>query len=389
LRRRLRSLPLALCLALSAAAALPPAAVGGGPTLEQQLQEQMRSLDALHARMDATERALAGDRARVAALGRKVDLAREKVATQQRYVGTLVARLNAAQARLQATLGELEANRTQLARDRSLLDLHVRGIYEEGTVGLLSVLLRAHSFSDFLTRFAYLEAIVADNVRLLRQVQADRRAIRLREAAARQQAARLADVEDEASVQLDVLRSEERAALAARSRAQAAAAREADQVAAEARAARQVTDLIRSTRLAIFRRGHGGFALIWPVRGPITDPFGYRFHPIFHYWELHTGIDIGVPEGTPIHAAEDGVVTFVGWLTGDGNTTIIDDGEVGGHDVSTVYAHQSRFAVREGERVVQGQVIGYVGMTGWATGPHLHFEVRVDDKPVNPADWLP
>ena len=121
----------------------------------------------------------------------------------------------------------------------------------------------------------------------------------------------------------------------------------------------------------------------WPVRGPITSPFGWRIHPIFHVRKFHTGIDIGVGYGTPIHAADGGRVIYASWMSGYGNTTIIDHG----HGISTLYAHQSSILVSSGP-VSKGQVIGYVGATGYATGPHLHFEVRLNGNPVNPVPYL-
>jgi murein DD-endopeptidase MepM/ murein hydrolase activator NlpD len=118
--------------------------------------------------------------------------------------------------------------------------------------------------------------------------------------------------------------------------------------------------------------------LIWPVSGPVTSPFGWR------WGRLHEGIDIGVAYGTPIHAAASGTVIYCGWETGYGNLTVIDHG--GG--LATAYAHQSSLAVSCGQSVTQGEVIGYVGSTGHSTGPHLHFEVRVNGNPVDPMGYL-
>ena len=119
--------------------------------------------------------------------------------------------------------------------------------------------------------------------------------------------------------------------------------------------------------------------LIWPVRGPVTSGYGYR------WGRLHAGIDIGAGTGTPIHAAKAGEVIFVGWMNGYGNAVIINHG--GGF--STLYAHQSRLGTVDGAQVSQGQVIGYVGSTGNSTGPHLHFETRVNGSPQNPRQYLP
>jgi murein DD-endopeptidase MepM/ murein hydrolase activator NlpD len=119
--------------------------------------------------------------------------------------------------------------------------------------------------------------------------------------------------------------------------------------------------------------------LIWPVAGPITSPFGMR------WGRLHPGIDIGASMGTPIHAAASGTVVYAGWMTGYGNLTVIDHG--GG--IATAYGHQSKLDVSVGQQVTQGQEIGLIGSTGFSTGPHLHFEVRVNGVPVDPMGYLP
>jgi murein DD-endopeptidase MepM/ murein hydrolase activator NlpD len=116
----------------------------------------------------------------------------------------------------------------------------------------------------------------------------------------------------------------------------------------------------------------------------IVSPYGYRVHPIYGNVRLHTGDDLDADSGDPIRAAGTGTVVSAGWLGGYGNATIVDHG--GG--LATLYAHQSALLVTEGERVVKGQVIGRVGCTGSCTGPHLHYEVRINGNPVDPAPYL-
>ena len=129
--------------------------------------------------------------------------------------------------------------------------------------------------------------------------------------------------------------------------------------------------------------GHG--VLSSPIPGaPITSTFGPRMHPIFHVIRMHTGVDFGASAGIPIEAAADGVVVSAGPLGGYGNATVIDHG----NSLATLYAHQSAINVTAGQRVIRGEVIGLVGCTGFCTGPHLHFEVRVNGTPVDPLPYL-
>jgi murein DD-endopeptidase MepM/ murein hydrolase activator NlpD len=111
-----------------------------------------------------------------------------------------------------------------------------------------------------------------------------------------------------------------------------------------------------------------------------------RFHPILHYTKLHTGTDMA--GGSAIHAVDDGRVIMTVASTAYGNFTVIDHGVLNGKRVTTAYAHQAQFLVQEGQQVAKGQQIGVVGATGYATGPHLHLEVREDGAVVDPMTWL-
>jgi murein DD-endopeptidase MepM/ murein hydrolase activator NlpD len=123
---------------------------------------------------------------------------------------------------------------------------------------------------------------------------------------------------------------------------------------------------------------------LWPADGVKTSDFGWRTHPIFGTGRLHSGIDIGAAYGSPISAAASGTVVSAGTMSGYGNVVVLDHG--GG--IATLYAHQSSVAVGTGQAVQRGQTIGYVGSTGYSTGPHLHFEVRVNGTPVDPMGYL-
>jgi len=119
----------------------------------------------------------------------------------------------------------------------------------------------------------------------------------------------------------------------------------------------------------------------WPVYGPIVSSFGYRRYP----WRgMHTGIDITASYGYPVRTTASGVVTYTGWRSGYGKVVEVDHGR----GFSTLYAHNSRWAVEVGQKVKRGQVISYVGTTGYSTGPHCHYEVRRGGTPINPVAFL-
>ena len=129
----------------------------------------------------------------------------------------------------------------------------------------------------------------------------------------------------------------------------------------------------------------GRGSLIWPVNGRITSNFGWRAHPIKKTRLFHNGLDIAVPSGTRVKAAAGGKVVHSGWMNGFGYTVIIDHGR----GIETLYAHNSKISVAKGSMVNKGQVVALSGNTGLSTGPHLHFGVLQNEKPLNPKNYLP
>lgn len=125
-----------------------------------------------------------------------------------------------------------------------------------------------------------------------------------------------------------------------------------------------------------------------PIGGRITSPFGWRTHPIFNSRTFHSGVDIGGPNYGAIKASNSGKVIFTGWYGGYGKVVIIEHGVVNGKPVSTLYAHMSTIKAVNGQKVSKGDIIGYEGTTGYSTGPHCHFEVRVNGQPSNPASYV-
>ncbi|WP_224086751.1 murein hydrolase activator EnvC family protein [Nostoc sp. MS1] len=135
-------------------------------------------------------------------------------------------------------------------------------------------------------------------------------------------------------------------------------------------------------RTNVLMKGTGLFAL--PSDAPTSSPFGWRIHPILGYRRFHAGLDFAASYGSTIRAADSGTVIMAGWYGGYGKAVIIDHG----NGITTLYGHTSQLYVSEGQSVQKGQAIAAVGSTGLSTGPHLHFEVRRNGTPVNPADYL-
>jgi murein DD-endopeptidase MepM/ murein hydrolase activator NlpD len=297
--------------------------------------------------------------------------------------------------------------RAQQARDaaadrviaqRHAISSYAVAAYETGaTPDALLVVAAGDGAGDYLQRAGLLNAASRGQARILRQFTARRVALSAaedavaqktqvvveKERAARAAVGRVAAVTSSAQAATDQLAALGRRRTQALAGAEAALAAQRSRVAQLQVESNQIATLIRARAVrGTGVVGKGG--LLWPTPGPVTSSFGYRVDPVTGKYALHAGLDIGAPTGAQIRAAKAGTVIFAGQETGYGNYTCLDHG--GGF--STCYAHQSKELVTVGERVAQGQVIGLVGDTGYTTGPHLHFETRVNGTPVNPAQYF-
>lgn len=282
----------------------------------------------------------------------------------------------------------------------------LREIQESGSTGLLSVVLQATSLRDFLLRLELVNNIARHDQEMVERLETtEARVAQMQETYARhlssvemllsQQEAyieRLEGLEAEQLAFFEELAADEEKyeALLAFEREQAQIMYTAWSTAYQAERARRTAAQLEQQRIANEQRiaamQNLGGRFRWPVpsSGRITSGFGYRNHPTRRRREFHTGIDIGARHGADIIAAEGGVVILSSWHGGYGNTVIIDHG--GG--VHTLYGHNSRNLVSVGDTVTAGQRIALIGSTGVSTGPHLHFEVRVNGQAVNPGPFL-
>ena len=321
-----------------------------------------------------------------------------EISATQKRLDRAQASLDAQKAELLEVRNQLEEARDRLARLRSelatarkVLAARLIEIYKADSPDALTVVLEADGFGDLLERAEFLERIseqdreITDEVRVLRD-RAEDQAIKLARLEEREQLAaeRILRWRDQiAAVQGQLVGSRDELATARSNKRSALSqvhssrvALEGDLRALEAEQARVTAALRGAPAPGPIREGSG--SLIWPVNGPVVSPFGMR------WGRLHAGVDIAVPSGTPIRAADSGRVALMGWVGGYGNYTCIQHNA----SLSTCYAHQSSFATSNGANVSQGQVIGYVGCTGHCFGDHLHFETRVGGSPVDPLGYL-
>ena len=380
-------------------------APAAGDDVYQRKQAVEDRIQALHDR-------IAGARAQEGVLTSKISSLNGEIRTLEGQVSSATDRLTALERDLElhrqkldrlTELYRLETRRlvflrAQYREAERRLDRRLVAIYEAENPDTVAVLFAATSLSELIDQLDYLNKIGSQDQRLANEVSSAKTAMAEARARTRETRAGVAAETHTIAVRTSEQRAVHDSLLASRQALVSTRVQERQSLASiresereylhEANGLAQVSaQLTAQIQTAQARSAAGGYSsgsgvsasgLIWPVQGPITSPFGMR------WGRMHEGVDIGVPYGTPIHAAAAGTVIYAGWMSGYGNLIVIDHG----HGLATAYGHQSALAAGNGQAVSQGQLIGYVGCTGHCFGPHLHFEVRVNGAPVDPLGYL-
>lgn len=335
----------------------------------------------------------------ISGLNTRIDGLQGEINSTEQRLGAVQEELDSNRAELLRIRDDLEVARDKLARARSRLKEgrealadRLVALYKSDRPDALTVVLEADGFSDLLERTEFLELIsdqdreVVTFVRNLKQ-RFEREERELASLEQRQEEVTVAVLRqrDEIAATRDQLAaSQGELRLARNDRSQTLAQvrdsksqLEGDLQELEAAQAR-ATSQLQSSPAPAGPIKHGTGALIWPVNGPVVSPFGMR------WGRLHAGVDIAVPSGTPIRAADGGTVVLLGEVSGYGNYVCVQ--HTG--SLSTCYAHLSGYATSSGASLQQGEVLGYVGCTGTCYGDHLHFETRVGGSPVDPFGYL-
>ncbi|OPZ88138.1 MAG: Murein hydrolase activator EnvC precursor [bacterium ADurb.Bin429] len=258
-------------------------------------------------------------------------------------------------------------------------------LYERGDQGYLDLLLSADDFSDMLERMEFAELLMDQDRAALVTLKERRDKVALHQSQLAEKAKEVARLRQRAAVQHNLLDIQRRQTQGKLSDVRDERHRIESELRALERESNAIASMLRAMQTSSAgkarynRQYSGGFGGL-PVNGRVGSRFGMRYHPILKRKRMHTGVDIGAPSGTPIHAAGAGEVIYAGWRGGYGNTVMIDHGR----GRVTLYAHMSSIGVRVGRVVSRGQTIGRVGSTGLSTGPHLHYELRINGTPVNP-----
>jgi murein DD-endopeptidase MepM/ murein hydrolase activator NlpD len=382
------------------APAAPAARAGPSPPVRAQTldtsEEEAQLLDEVDSSL-----------ARKKSLDDKVADLDRQLADTQSDLATAQSQLDALQSRQRGTEKELAVVRDQMAAAQQQLQQQAISAYiGRGDGGRWDDLLRAGSLDQLATKQSYLQVVGGTQAELIAskehlrdetndllqdlkvardKAQAERDVVDRQRAQIQSQRDSEAAVRYQVSVEIADYHSLLQEILARKDefQGQARDLEAQSEAVADELGRRQAQSQSESSSSSSSSSGARGLADPLPSI-EVVSGFGYRVHPIYGTVLLHTGDDLAADSGDPIRAAADGVVVSAGWLGGYGNATVIDHG--GG--LATLYGHQSALLVTAGQHVVKGQVIGRVGCTGSCTGPHLHFEVRINGNPVDPTPYL-
>jgi murein DD-endopeptidase MepM/ murein hydrolase activator NlpD len=397
----------ALTLAFAVVAAVIPGVVVAKSKVDDKITAQQQRIHQVHLKLNQKRTELDAAKARVGSIAAELAQANHNIAAVNATLGDVEARMKSTQRKLAWNNVQLAAAQQTLRRHEDALNRRLVDAYEHGDLGYLDVLLSARSFGDFVERWNDIRFLVKANENTIRERKTDEAKVAAIQASLVGTAAELQSEEAQAQQQhvaLQSLAQQRQILLAAADATRDAVQTEVNELDEEnAQSEAALEALIRAKqeeedarRLAARRAAQlageelppeveAPGTLMWPASGPITSPFGMRNNPVTHVFILHAGIDIAVATGTTVAAAAAGHVIVAGWDDGGcGNMVVIDHG---GH-LATQYCHLSQIFVGVGQDVQRGQAIAASGSTGNSTGPHLHFGVRVDGKPVDPMTYL-
>ena len=310
----------------------------------------------------------------------------KNIIQKENEIKTLEDKIEYLQTNIAVTEENIELAEADLEEKNQQLSDRLVYIYEKGDLTYLEVLLSATDLKDFLTRYDLLNMIVEQDIALIESINQQKKTLELNKSELEVQKNELLYAQDSEKSKREELSDQKQDKKKILTSVQQEKAQYEKALKELEQTSKELETLIRRIQAGTSGEQQGTGVFTWPAPGysTITSPYGMRYHPILKYNKKHTGVDIGAPSGANIVAADSGTVIQTGWMGGYGQVVVIDHG--GG--ISTLYAHMSTIIAANGASVTKGETIGKVGSTGWSTGPHLHFEVRINGVDTNPMSYI-
>ena len=374
-----------MALALAAGLALLPLFAAFG--FASEADDKQAELNEVQSQMQKMQERKEKARQKAAAASEGLEEIQSRLNELQAQARELQAKSNALQAKINDNQAKLAKKKAEVEQRKKIYSQRLRQIYINGQVNYLDVLLGAKDFGDFSSRMYLLQKIISSDIAMLQQLQKDEAEIKSRQ---EQLDAEMKEIKS-TKAELEAKRARANKLKEQRSYMLYKAQEEEQQSQSEYERLLAISENITAMLRNMESSGGGSSSsggtgrFMWPCRGEITSYFGWRTHPIFGTTKYHSGMDIAVDYGTPILAADSGTVIYSGWLGGYGYAVMIDHGS----GLVTLYAHNQSLNVYEGQYVTKGTCIAYAGSTGYSTGPHCHFEVRLHGEVTEPLNYLP
>ena len=360
--------------------------VVAAPTLRQKLKQTNNKRYYIQQKKHQTDLKLKNERNKLSNNQQKLEQAHQELETTTARYNSLMSNLTSMESQLNSAIVEFRSI-------DAAMKSRIRQVYKHQRTGMFVLIMSARDVNSLMDTFYFEKIVIKDDYKRMQAVKAKANEIaRLKaqvESQRRMVEASIRDIKNQrATIQSSIAENKNMIERLQKDksyyeRTERELARQSASIQSMIEQMTRRASHSNSTPVHVSSTG-----FIYPIHGPITSPFGYRTHPIFKSRIFHSGIDIAGPNGGAIHASNDGRVIYAGWYGGYGKVVILDHGVINGKPITTLYGHMSAINVSSGQNVKKGQTVGHEGSTGYSTGPHCHFEVRVNGKPTNPLSYI-
>ena len=363
--------------------------VGGGSvayaqTYQEQIEGKQGEVKEIKNEQKEVQNELAQVAEDIKSLQANVDGINNQIAQTTQEINATEEKIKAKKEDIKKKQKEIKKKQEEIQSQEEGLNDRLVVMYKNGSIGFFDVLMGSNSISEFVSNVEMIQKIYENDVEVLKVLEKEHKKLEKEKKKLKKEEEALHGIQEELAVKKETLNSqvaqlkEKQGQL--NSKKKVLEDKEDELKAAADKLVAEIKKLQDASRV------YSGGAFQWPVPSStyISSSFGYRIHPIFKTWKLHTGTDIGASYGVPIVAAAEGKVIMAQWYGGYGNCVMIDHGS----GIVTLYGHCSGYACSVGQEVKRGQTIAYVGSTGNSTGNHCHFEVRINGEYVNPMKYF-